>query len=485
MSEIFNLYDDTKFPDWDLEEFDAIQEDHVFSMDYQKRKKKLIKACQNKRTFHKPFGMSTAAAVALVCVLGSVTVFAATGLYRFIINKSSSHSAEVGLEITASEKADAMAHNDGYPAVDVVFGYLPEDVIESDKGEYFYIGTSGDYGYYTSVLAVDTPADWKETFVTNAESLVIQGREALLVETQNTSDVEWAGRDLYISFPEESRIVYIWGWGQCTREELLQIAENISLKETGGAADESELAFWSDFAAYKNGDFNEPRTADDESIKMTATAGEMSRLHPIGEAFTMPDTESVEITVKDASAHDDLSSLTNTDQIPDTWLSLIGSDGNLKTDDLLYVKYGDGEESLDSVVRREAKELKLLLVTAEYKNTGAEDLTDVLFFGSTMQLAQDGSGWIISGADKTEADDVDHETAMVGTGEMFYYDITGGERNNNYIPELKAGQAQDVHMAWIVDADSLDQIYLNLSPSGWWDRFNEEDLAIGYVDLSL
>ena len=248
----------------------------------------------------------------------------------------------------------------------------------------------------------------------------------------------------------------------------------------------ADLPVWSRFAAYKNGDFDDPQTVE-PGRKVVATLEEMSQLHAIGEPFTAnmysSDGFPIEITVKDATVFDDLTPLTNKEQIPDDWLSLIGADGKLKTDDLLYVQYGDGENSLNTIVKREPKSLKLVQVTVQYKNTGDSDLENVIFFGSTMRLHREGDNWKIAMNDAYE--DVYHETGSLDSGEMRYYDVTGGERNNNYISELRAGQSQDVHMAWIVDADSLDQIYLNLSPSANWNSFSEEDLKMGYVDLGL
>ena len=45
---------------------------------------------------------------------------------------------------------------------------------------------------------------------------------------------------------------------------------------------------------------------------------------------------------------------------------------------------------------------------------------------------------------------------------MWYYDVHGGERHNNYITNLKAGETATVHMAWLVPEDELGCLYLNL-----------------------
>lgn len=67
--------------------------------------------------------------------------------------------------------------------------------------------------------------------------------------------------------------------------------------------------------------------------------------------------------------------------------------------------------------------------------------------------------------------------------EMWYYDVHGGERHNNYITKLGAGETASVHMAWLVPEEELPYLYLDLNTSGSSFEFSEESLAVGYVDI--
>lgn len=67
--------------------------------------------------------------------------------------------------------------------------------------------------------------------------------------------------------------------------------------------------------------------------------------------------------------------------------------------------------------------------------------------------------------------------------EMWYYDVRGGERHNNYITHLAAGSTATVHMAWLVPEEDLGYLYLNLCTSGGSGEFSEEALDVGYVDI--
>ncbi len=65
--------DEAGFPDWTPEEFDAIQEDHVFSPRYRRAVKRTVKAHRGKASRKFPF----AAAVAAACLMLAVGVYAA------------------------------------------------------------------------------------------------------------------------------------------------------------------------------------------------------------------------------------------------------------------------------------------------------------------------------------------------------------------------------------------------------------------------
>ncbi len=84
MDTISRQYDDNTFPDWTIEEFDAIQEEHVFSGNYQKKKKNAIKSWRRKGSPEFHF-YKTAAAIA-ACIALPVCVYAAVTHADFFRN---------------------------------------------------------------------------------------------------------------------------------------------------------------------------------------------------------------------------------------------------------------------------------------------------------------------------------------------------------------------------------------------------------------
>ena len=66
-----------------------------------------------------------------------------------------------------------------------------------------------------------------------------------------------------------------------------------------------------------------------------------------------------------------------------------------------------------------------------------------------------------------------------------YYDVTGGERGNNYFGSIKAGETKILHVGFVVDEDALPYLYLNTGTSGSSYTFTEQDLEQGLVDICL
>ena len=66
---------------------------------------------------------------------------------------------------------------------------------------------------------------------------------------------------------------------------------------------------------------------------------------------------------------------------------------------------------------------------------------------------------------------------------MWYFDVHGGERDNNYIDQLKSGETKVVHMAWLVPEEELEFLYLSLDTMGGASEFDEHALQVGYVDI--
>lgn len=149
------------------------------------------------------------------------------------------------------------------------------------------------------------------------------------------------------------------------------------------------------------------------------------------------------------------------------------------------MKEGNADALSEEVSSRKVPQ-KLIYATVEYTNTGSEELTDVLFFGSLARIREAGGQVQIvpeetpSGSEEWDRA-INHGLSYIQ--EMIYYDVHGGERNNNYIASIKPGETVTVHMAFLATEEELPTLYLNLNPSGGSYEFSDSSLEIGYVDI--
>ena len=66
---------------------------------------------------------------------------------------------------------------------------------------------------------------------------------------------------------------------------------------------------------------------------------------------------------------------------------------------------------------------------------------------------------------------------------MPYHDVLGGSENKNYISSIKPGETATVHIAYVVNEDELDLLYLNLDTYGGTYEFSDTSLNLGLVDI--
>ncbi len=424
--------------------------------------------------------ISAIAAAALLCIVG--TGFAANKIYQMHLEKEQEYSAR--LQISSK---------DGLPKevkeIEVRVNYIPEGFRQdaSKSPIYAFINPeNSEAGYYVEEpLLIDETDPLSVTFLKDTQTLTIQGHDALYLCQSYTEDQEWKNETIYILYEDLNRILPVSSWGYADKDELIKLAENIELLPTGNTVSSEGLPRWSE---YFQPEGKEDTGAASDYYFMEANVSDMT-VHQIGDKFDVPsfldDDNTTEIqleaSVTDVQVADNLSLLTDDGKIPDEWLELTGADGKLTSDTLNYIKLGDGVNRLPELIRTEQVPLKLVYATVEYTNNSSETIYDAGYLVSLIPIIQEGDTIrIFDRADDT-CDYVENEHRSI-TPEMGYFDVSGGHLDKNYIPKIGPGESATVHLAWVINEDELDKLYLNFQGD---NCFCEEGLEIGYVDLNL
>ena len=218
----------------------------------------------------------------------------------------------------------------------------------------------------------------------------------------------------------------------------------------------------------------------------------MQDTHAVGESFSVEnkaagENKGLTAKVSRVQVSDDLS-LLEPSLIDEDLKKETDGNGRLRPATIQYIKEG-GLDALSEVVKSREVAQKLVYVTVEYTNTGSSELKDVLFVGSLARIVEDGAQMrMSSGWSYEEPSDADEWTYAANRGlssfsDMMYYDVRGGERNNNYIAAIQPGETAAVHMAWIVTEEELDRLYVSLDTYGGAGEFTDTALDMGYVDI--
>lgn len=377
--------------------------------------------------------------------------------------------------------------------------YLPEGMVDSGDGKYSYADALYEGGVSIVFYKMDTgdaQFDMLTTNVKTTEEINVNGYDGIYCELYGGDDDELSfDQRIYVAYTDVHYVMEMYVASDVTKEEALKIAEGVRLQPVtdGNTQDIVHAYNWSEYVKAGSG---EP-VEWNPSVSIPKSA--MTNTHAVGEAFaaahiTSPEDDwlglgNVEIKVTDVQVSDNISLLDLSVMDADDREELqkeVDQAGKLLPVKINYIKYGNGIDTLNEVVDSREVPQKLVYVTVEYTNTGGEELDEVLFMGSLMKITEEnGQMKMYTGKASGESAAWDDAVpaGVAGFMEMWYYDVHGGERRNNYITHLKAGETATVHMAWLVPEEELGYLYLNLDTSGGSYEFCESSLDIGYVDI--
>ena len=308
-----------------------------------------------------------------------------------------------------------------------------------------------------------------------------------------TGDDKAFNQRIYVMYADVHYIMEMCVAADVSKEEAFKIAESIRLLPAQAGTESEALVDcmrWSDYVQSQR-EF----VYNTEESLTAVPKEEMKNTHKIGESFgltgyvsNMPTEDEWKVCVQKVEVldHVDVLDLSLMGEVfKESLQSETDADGKLLPAERQYVKYGDGVDSVTEVVNTESVEQKLVYVTVDYTNTGNEELTNVLFLGSLMKIQEYGDEMHLHSWKQPEDGSWDDITYAGNAGfrEMWYYDVHGGEGGNNYISSIQPGETVTVHMAWLVPADELDLLYLNLDTISSCYEFSENALRTGYVDI--
>ena len=115
-----------------------------------------------------------------------------------------------------------------------------------------------------------------------------------------------------------------------------------------------------------------------------------------------------------------------------------------------------------------------------------EEINHMLYIGTLLLMDHEDGAYQIYDPTEQSGDDYDRVIwdGVARTAEMTYNSISEDYGNGgNYISSLKPGESIQVNMAWIVNENDLNNMYLNLNGDGAAYEFSDSMLKTGLVDI--
>ena len=438
---------------------------------------------KRKDTVRRMLVASMAAALALATTVGAGVV------YQMHNEKVGKYGVKTKIEGQQTAETENLGAKTDY--VELTTSYLPDGMVQTEEGKYSFEDNYMEGGISMVVYRLpqnEKVDDLLSTDVAESEELEVGGRPAVYLEK-----VSSAAKKLYVIYAEHGYMLEMFAFLDVTKDEMIRIAEGLTVvpseKTEGNCV--MQLCDWNQTEEAE--EKGEPVDSDsDREISFDKT--KMENTHAIGESINMEhagidNMPGLTATVTSVELSDNSSILADGMLDADA-MKAFDADGNLLPMKLEYIKSGDGINTTDEVVKTETLPQKIVYATVKYENNGTETLHDIMYNGGIAFLEEKGSQmqfadyFLLSDEEKASIGCDYRELERVGfSQEVYLSDVTGGERNNNYINELKPGESVTIHFAFKIPEEKLGEMYLTLSNTGGVYSYDETSLAVGYVDI--
>lgn len=425
----------------------------------------------------------------MVTALALATTVGAGVVYQMHNEKVGKYGVKTKIEGQQTAETENLEAKTDY--VELTTSYLPDGMVQTEEGKYSFEDNYMEGGISMVVYRLpqnEKVDDLLSTDVAESEELEVGGRPAVYLEK-----VSSAAKKLYVIYAEHGYMLEMFAFPDVTKDEMIRIAEGLTVAPTEKTEGNCvmQLCDWNQTEEAE--EKGEPVDSDsDREFSFDKT--KMENTHAIGESINMEhagidNMPGLTATVTSVELSDNSSILADGMLDADA-MKAFDADGNLLPMKLEYKKSGDGINTTDEVVKTETLPQKIVYATVKYENNGTEILHDIMYNGGIAFLEEKGSQmqfadyFLLSDEEKASIGCDYRELERIGfSQEVYLSDVTGGERNNNYINELKPGEGVTVHFAFKIPEEKLGEMYLTLSNTGGVYSYDETSLAVGYVDI--
>ena len=431
----------------------------------------------------------TKVAAVVVCILAASTiVYAGDKLYHMFLEKQGTYSITTGIK--ADDSNGKIDIPEKIHDINITAGYIPKGMEWIDELHLGYPEHDRTGGFsFASVLLDENDLDkvMQDKNVIDCEERAFGNYEGVYLKYNDLAEDGSFNQRIYLLCSDVYRVITVYIGDDIAKEDAIKVVENLLITENDTEIETAGMSTWSEMVSSEE--------SSSEEILISIEDDKLP-VHQIGEVFDMSafgednhgnsmEADKISVCVDSVQVADDLQ-LLDQNNVPEEWLTTVGSDGKIVNNTLSYIKSGDGVDTVDKIVKTESVGQKLVYASVTYTNKTDKEINHMLYMGSLMLMNHEDGIYRIYDPKERSGNDYDRIIwdGVAKTAEMTYSSVAEDYGNGrNYISSLKPGESIQVNMAWIVNENDLDNMYLNLNGDGAAIEFSDSTLEIGVVDI--
>ena len=456
--------------------------------------------------------------LAAVLAVGG-TSYAATKIFKINIEKNGNYGADISVSTetgTSTESEEVIV-----PEIALELKNLPDGYVTMEGYQDF--DADGNVSNCSKIIITKENYDMSEAnaglyvyslpegyenfnvhdkYVTATDEIELTDGFASYIEIDKNAGIWDVTSKIYAIYPELNHMVEIAGFNDISKEDMIAIANAIDITNASEKDDkyyveadqllpgDEPVYTYTDEVVANNSDNN---SQDDYYSKygvVNKTEFE-SNLHQIGEEVRFSykiENFLQEVVSEDGDFGVKITDVKVCDNVDEAVMhkycealdNNIGADGKLIPENIQYIKYGDGIDTKNEVVKTETKNMKFVLVTMEYTNySGGNNLSFCFSPGYLIRAKEDG-GNLVAYSNKSKIedgiDDVVGEFYSDNGSAAYWYNGVDGNQNNN-IENFCEGETRTVYSGFFVAEDELSDMYLEIF------NVKEDNRVFGYFTI--
>ncbi|MBR3970270.1 MAG: hypothetical protein IKJ87_04250 [Ruminococcus sp.] len=438
-----------------VEDAFSSDEEHIFSEHYKLNKQQMLRrVTMTKKTFNKKRGLAVIAAAVAVTAAIPLSVFAYEKLTAKI-EKTGNYENTISIQTPVADTENTEAPKYMF----YEFGWIPEGYVpHEEKPGFKNPENGGRIAPELFKLPDDTNVELKLPYSENCETYESEGKTALInyrspdVYNNGTISID---KNVYICFEGTTYVLTLYISEDVSDADMKKMIDEITLYPTEERMHGTYIP-WLDESNY-------------QTVSTPETYAYEENVRTIGDTVSKPYSgagmhDGYDITLKSFELTDSFDGITTDGCGDETDFShLMDENGNIIENIRTTVKRGDGVDTNDEIISEESLPMHILKLNVTYTNTA--DVENEICISPIMFIMEDGEP-VVNWEAQGEYSCYDSILGRERQSHWFSVAFDSEQKGSKNYLLLEPGESADVQIAFFVDDNVKDKVYVSFEVSG-------------------